>query len=244
VLTLLLYAALGGSLFFLPLNLIQVHGYSSVQAGAALLPFVLLMFMLSGWAGGLVERHGAKLPLVIGPAIAACGFALFALPDAGGSYWTTFFPAALVLGFGMTLTVAPLTTTVMQSVAEDAIGVASGVNNAVSTVAGLIAIASFGIVMSRTFDADLSQRLAAASLPPQIIAAVDAQRTKLAAIDVPSDASPEVRASIQGAIASSFVDGFRRVMAIAASLALVSAASAWLMIGDGRRTSPPARDGA
>jgi EmrB/QacA subfamily drug resistance transporter len=243
LLTLLLYAALGGSLFFLPLNLIQVHGYSSVQAGAALLPFVLLMFVFSGWAGGLVERHGAKLPLIIGPAIAVCGFALFALPDAGGSYWTTFFPAALVLGFGMTLTVAPLTTTVMQSVAEDAVGVASGVNNAVSTVAGLMAIASFGIVMSRTFDADLSQRLAAASLPPQIVAAVESQRTKLAAIDVP-DASPEVRASIQGAVASAFVDGFRRVMAIAALLALASAASAWLMIGHERRASPPARDGA
>jgi hypothetical protein len=238
-LTLLLYAALGGSLFFFPLNLIQVHGYSSVQAGAALLPLVLLMFVLSRWAGGLVDRHGAKLPLIIGPGIAACGFALFALPDAGGSYWTTFFPAALVLGFGVTLTVAPLTTTVMRSVAEDAIGVASGVNNAVSTVAGLLAIASFGMVMSRTFDADLSQRLAAASLPPQIVAAVDSQRTKLAAIDVPATASPEARASIRGAVAAAFIAGFRRVMAIAALLALASAASAWLMIGQGRRMSTP-----
>jgi len=202
------------------------------------------MFVLSGWAGGLVDRYGAKLPLIIGPTIASCGFALFALPDAGGSYWTTFFPAAIVLGFGLTLTVAPLSTTVMQSAATDAIGAASGVNNAVSTVAGLMAIASFGIVMSRTFDAELSPRLAAASLPPQIVAAVESQRTKLAAIDVPPETGPEMRASIQGAVGSAFVDGFRRVMAIAALLALASAGSAWLMIGDGRRTIPPARDRA
>ena len=240
LLTLLLYAALGGSLFFFPLNLIQVQGYSTVAAGAALLPLVLLMFVLSSWAGGLVDRHGAKLPLIIGPVIAACGFAMFAIPGAGGSYWTTFFPAAVVLGFGMTLTVAPLTTTVMQSVAPTAVGVASGVNNAVSSVAGLLAIASFGMVMSRTFDVDLRGRLAAASLSPQIVAAVQSQRAKLAAIDIPSSASPEARASIQGAVAASFVTGFRRVMLIAALLALASAASAWLMIG--RRKST--RDGA
>lgn len=235
LLTLLLYAALGGSLFFLPLNLIQVQGYSTVAAGAALLPFVLLMFVLSRWAGGLVDRHGAKLPLIIGPAIAAGGFAMFAIPGAGGSYWVTFFPAAVVLGFGMTLTVAPLTTTVMQSVAPTAVGVASGVNNAVSSVAGLLAIASFGMVMSRSFDVDLRERLAAASLSPQIVAAVQSQRTKLAAIDIPPSASQEVRASIQGAVAASFVAGFRHVMLIAALLALASAASAWLMIG---RQSP------
>ena len=235
LLTLLLYAALGGSLFFLPLNLIQVQGYSTVAAGAALLPFVLLMFVLSRWAGGLVDRHGAKLPLIIGPAIAACGFASFAIPDVGGSYWTTFFPAALVLGFGMTLTVAPLTTTVMQSVASNAVGVASGVNNAVSSVAGLLAIASFGMVMSLTFDVDLKARLAAAGLSPEIVTAVESQRSKLAAIEVPSSASPEARASIEGSVAAAFVAGFRRVMLIAALLALASAASAWLMIG--RRSS-------
>jgi hypothetical protein len=181
--------------------------------------------------------------LVIGPVIAACGFAMFAIPSAGGSYWTTFFPAAVVLGFGMTLTVAPLTTTVMQSVAPTAVGVASGVNNAVSSVASLLAIASFGMVMSRTFDVDLSERLAAASLSPQIVAAVQSQRAKLAAIDIPSSASPEARASIQDAVAASFVTGFRRVMLIAALLALASAASAWLMIGRRRSTRDSAAGG-
>jgi len=235
LLTLLLYAALAGSLFFLPLNLIQVQGYSTAAAGAALLPFVLLMFVLSRWAGGLVERYGAKLPLVVGPTIAACGFALFSLPGVGDSYWTAFFPAALVLGFGMTLTVAPLTTTVMQSVVANAVGTASGINNAVSSVAGLLAIASFGMVMSSTFNAELHQRLLAADLPPSITQAVESQRAKLAAIGPMSNTAPETRVAIRRAVAESFIPGFRRIMLIAALLALASAASAWLMIGDARR---------
>jgi EmrB/QacA subfamily drug resistance transporter len=231
LLTLLLYAALGGSLFFFPLNLIQVQGYSAAAAGGALLPFVLLMFVLSRWAGGLVERRGAKLPLVIGPAIAACGFALFAVPHTGGSYWLTFFPAAVVLGFGMTVTVAPLTTTVMEAVDPGVVGIASGVNNAVASVAGLLAIASFGMVMFATFNAELRRELAAANVAPVTAEAVIAQRAKLAAIEPPSSVSPDTRLAIRRAVAEAFVSGFRRVMLIAASLALASAISAWLMIG-------------
>jgi EmrB/QacA subfamily drug resistance transporter len=231
LLTLLLYAALGGSLFFFPLNLIQVQGYSAAAAGGALLPFVLLMFVLSHWAGGLVERRGAKLPLVIGPAIAACGFALFAVPYTGGTYWLTFFPAAVVLGFGMAITVAPLTTTVMEAVDPGAVGIASGVNNAVASVAGLLAIASFGMVMFATFNAELRRELAAANVAPPIAEAVIAQRAKLGAIEPPSDVSAGTRGTIRRAVAGAFVSGFRRIMSIAAFLALVSAISAWLMIG-------------
>jgi len=237
LLTLFLYAALGGSLFFLPLNLIQVQAYSAMAAGAALLPFILTMFILSRWAGGLVDRYGARRPLMIGPAIAACGFALFAVPAVGGSYWTTFFPAALVLGLGMAISVAPLTTTVMNALEKDLAGVASGINNAVSRVAALVAIALFGIVMTQAFNAELLRRTRQLTLPPATLQQVLAQRHKLAAIELPDQSTPAEKTAMKTAIDHAFVAGFRRVMLLSALLALASAASTWLLI-DRRRRAP------
>jgi EmrB/QacA subfamily drug resistance transporter len=226
-LTLLLYAALGGCLFFLPLNLIQVQGYSSVQAGAALLPFVLCMFFLSRWAGGLVSQYGPKGPLVVGPAVAGMGFLAMAAPAIGGTYWTTFFPAVLVMGIGMALTVAPLTTTVMSSVDRRAAGAASGVNNAVSRVAALLAIALLGIAMTYSFDRALDERLGAVALPEETVQLVAQQRDKLAGIELPADLTPETQDALQHAIDASFVSGFRTVMILGALLAF---ASAWLAL--------------
>jgi EmrB/QacA subfamily drug resistance transporter len=229
-LTLLLYAALGGSLFFLPLNLIQVQGYSTTQAGAAFLPFVLCLFLLSRWAGGLVNRYGAKLPLVVGPALAGVGFLSLALPGIGGGYWVTFFPGVLVLGLGMAVTVAPLTTVVMGSVGPQSAGAASGVNNAVSRVAALLAIALLGIVMAQAFNRTLEQRLATLPLPPEAVQAVESQRDKLAGIELPPDIEPQARNTLQRAIGESFVNGYRAVMILGALLAFASAGLALMRV--------------
>ena len=233
ILTFFLYAALGGGLFFVPLNLIQMQGYSATAAGAALLPFVLLIFFLSRWAGGLVNTYGPRLPLVVGPVIAGVGYLLFAVPSVGGSYRTTFFPGAFVLGLGMAMAVAPLTTTVMNSVAKDHAGTASGVNNAASRVAALLAVALFGIVMTPVFNAELDRALAGMSLPPPVVASIDQQRDKLAAIELPATIDAETRAAAQGAIKNGFVAGYRWIMLISALLCFASAAAAWLTIGGG-----------
>ena len=234
LLTLFLYSALGIFFFVFPMNLIQVQHYSATAAGAAALPLILLMFVLSRWSGGLVTRYGPKLPLTIGPLIAAAGFAMFALPSVGGSYWTTFFPAFLVLGFGMAVSVAPLTTSVMTAVDRDHSGTASGINNAVARVAGLLAVAVFGIVMVKAFAAHLDQDLARLNVPQQIREQLHSDRTKMAAIEVPSNAdsnsppaqspaansSPELKASIS----YSFVYAFRIIAICCAALSIASAA--------------------
>jgi EmrB/QacA subfamily drug resistance transporter len=230
LLTLFLYSALSGLFFFFPLNLIQVQGYSATAAGASMLPFIFLMFFLSRWSGGLVDRYGARTPLIFGPVIVAAGFVLFALPDIGGSYWTTFFPAVIVLGFGMAASVAPLTTTIMNSVSEEHAGTASGINNAVSRLAGLLSIAVLGIIMLAGFNRDLSFRLEALNLEPRIRREVDGQRTRLAAIEIPQGIDTGSKENIARSIHSSFVAGFRLVMYVASGLAILSAATAWLTI--------------
>jgi predicted MFS family arabinose efflux permease len=228
--TLFLYGALGSTFFFLPLNLIQVQHYAPTAAGAALLPLILIIFLLSRWAGGLVARYGARLPLVIGPLIAATGFALFARPSIGGSYWATFFPGVLVLGVGMAISVAPLTTTVMNSVAESRAGVASGINNAISRAAGLLAIAIFGAVMLDSFEHHLSARIAALHLSPTVSQTIEDQRTKLAGAEIPSDLTAETRQQLRDAIDRSFLAGFRVTAIMGAALALASAIIALFMI--------------
>ena len=230
LLTLFLYAAIGIFFFLFPLNLIQVQHYSATAAGAAALPLILLMFFLSRWSGGLVARYEPRGPLIVGPLIAALGFALFALPSVGEGYWKTFFPAVVVLGFGMAVTVAPLTTVVMNSVSQGRVGAASGINNAVARVAGVLAIAILGIVMVKVFSSRLNDKLARLSLSPAILQQLQGDEVKLAGLPVPDGLDPNVKTAIRDFIEQAFVSGFRTVMLICAGLSLASAATATLMI--------------
>ncbi len=224
VLTLLLYGALGVVLFLLPLNLIQVQHYSATEAGAALVPFAIIMFVLSRWAGGLINRVGARLPLTVGPTIAAVGLALFARGGVGDSYWSTIFPAMCLLGFGMTITVAPLTTAVMGAIESAHSGVASGINNTVSRVAGLLAIAVFGVFLARTFDAQVRPRLDRLSLAPDVRTQIDEQLPKMAGADLKSvPLEPAQRVAVQRSIDEAFVSGFKVVVIGCAILALAAA---------------------
>jgi EmrB/QacA subfamily drug resistance transporter len=225
LLTLLLYGALGIVMFLVPLLLIQVEGYSATAAGAAFLPFPIIMFGLSRWSGGLVARTGPRLPLTVGPLIAAAGLALFARAGIGTSYWSTIFPPVVLLGFGMAVTVAPLTTTVMAAVPSDHAGVASGINNTVARVAGLLAIAVFGVVLVRKFDADVMPRLDRMALSPTVKAQVAKELPKMAGGDFSSVALSAGRLSdVHQSVNEAFVGGFRLVVIEAAVLALAAAA--------------------
>jgi EmrB/QacA subfamily drug resistance transporter len=241
LLTFFLYSAVGIFFFVFPMNLIQVQRYSATAAGAAALPLIFLIFTLYRWSGALVTRYGSKLPLVVGPLIAAVGFALFAVAGVEGGYWTNFFPAFVVLGFGMAVSVAPLTTTVMTAVDRDYSGTASGINNAVARVAGLLAIAVFGIVMVSAFASRLERELVDLHVPADVRAKVQSERTKFAAIDLP-EAGPDMADKAKAAVTDSFLFAFRIVALCCAALAGASAMTALLTIdGKNPASSSPTR---
>jgi EmrB/QacA subfamily drug resistance transporter len=237
-----LYAALGGLLFWLPFDLIQVQRCTPTAAGAALVPFVLTMFLLSRWAGSLIERYGSKPPLVVGSVIAAAGAALFAMPGTeAGNYWTSFFPAVMVMSIGITTSVAPLTTTVMGAVAERRAGIASGINNAVSRIASLLAVALTGVLMLNTFHSSLADRLRTMPIPAQAREQLLQRSADLVNLEIPDGIRSETQAAIRQGIRESFVAGFRLIAYVSAALAAASAVAAWLLIAGKPRVETDAR---
>jgi EmrB/QacA subfamily drug resistance transporter len=243
ILTLLLYAGLGGSLYYLPFLLIQVHNYSATAAGSSFLPFTIITFLMSRWAGGLITRFGARLPLTIGPLVAASGFILFAIPGTEGSYWTTFFPAIVVLGLGMSLVIAPLTTTAMNSVSGRHSGLASGVNNAVSRTAGLLAIPVLGIFVFLVFSGSLDAEVQSLDLSQNARQELESEKVDLGGAEVPSGVSDETGTEIETAIKESFLAAFRLAMYIAAGMAAASAVAAAIILEGKGRPAPAERVG-
>jgi EmrB/QacA subfamily drug resistance transporter len=235
LLTLFLYAALGIFFFLFPLNLIQIQKYSATATGAAALPMILLMSLLSRWSGGLINRYGSKAPLVVGPLIASAAFLLFAVPDVQAHYWTAFFPAFVVLGLGMAISVAPLTTVVMDSVGQERAGTASGINNAVARVAGVLAVAVLGVLMTAAFGYSLRRTLANLNLNVGIVHQLESNVAQLGSLDAPAHVDSETAATIRSAIAHAFVFGFRLIVLVCAVLSIASAGIAWWKMPAGTR---------
>jgi EmrB/QacA subfamily drug resistance transporter len=227
LLTLFLYAALGIFFFLLPLNLIQVQKYSATATGAAVLPMILLMSFLSRWSGGLIARYGPRIPLIAGPLVVAAGFVLFAVPGVRAHYWNAFFPAFVVLGLGMAISVAPLTTVVMNSVDRVRAGTASGINNAVARVAGVLAVAVFGALTLAAFAHALRSSLVGLNLSPIVRQELESNVAKLGSLDAPVGTDSGTATMIRVAVANAFVFGFRLIMILCACLAVASAAVTW-----------------
>jgi EmrB/QacA subfamily drug resistance transporter len=235
--TLLLYGALAGAFFFLPFLLIQVHGYSATAAGAAFLPFTLVLGVLSKWAGGLIDRFGARGPLAIGPAITGIAFGLLALSSGEGNYWVLLAPM-LIAGFGMTVTVAPLTGTVVNAVPSRQTGLASGINNAVASVAGLLTIALLGTVALGALHRSLDEHLAAEKASPALAHVVDQARGGFQKPQIPESLPAEDRRKAATIIERSYVETIRLALFLTSALALCAALISLLMIeGKPRQTS-------
>jgi EmrB/QacA subfamily drug resistance transporter len=233
LLTLLLYGGLGGGFFFLPFLLIQARGYSATAAGAAYLPFTVILGLLSRWSGGLIDRFGARGPLIVGPAIAAGGFALLAISRQ--PYWTILVPM-VVLGLGLAVTVAPLTTAVLNAVPTHRTGVASGINNAVASVGSLLVIAVLGSVAVSAMSRSLERRLESPAAPPEVRQAVEAARGGFVIPPLPASLGPEERQRAVRVVAASIDETVRMTLWIAAALALAGVLTAiGTLPRDGRR---------
>lgn len=222
--TLFIYAALAGLLYFLPFNLIQVQGWSAPLAGAAFLPFSGIMFLLARYGGRLADTMGPRLPLTVGSILTGLGFAGFAyLPPISPSYVVGIAAATLIMAVGMALVVPPLTTVAMTSVEEGFAGVASGINNAVARLANLIGVAIFTVIALRVFGPSFSETLAITDLPASVVQNLEAQSNKLAGIEVDRDWSADVQSEATRAIGVAFTRAFDMTCYAAAGLSWIAA---------------------
>ena len=242
LLTLLLYGALAAAMLFLSLNLVQVQGYSQLQAGLAFMPLAGAITLLSRVAGGWADRHGPRPLLAAGPLVVAAGFGWLGqvgLTGGPSAYWTTFFPGLLLFGLGMALTVVPLTTAVMTAVADHYAGTASGVNNAVSRTAGVLALAVMGAFALGNFASQLRARTVALPMPSAARAALGREAAKLGAAAVPGAVPVAQRPAVRAAIRAAFVQTYQRVLWGCAALAVLSAGLAFWLVPSGRRSERP-----
>ena len=233
--TLVIYAGLGAALFFLTIFLQETAGYSAVAAGVALLPVTVMMFFLSGRFGAMADRFGPRFFMSIGPLIGGAGLLMLVAVDRQADYLTQILPGLLLFGFGLSMTVAPLTATVLGDADEHRAGIASGVNNAIARVAGLLAIAALGAVVSSQFASSLDSKLAGQRLSkPASAAVVDAKKRPLTT-EVPSDVPPRERGDLKNAFEHASVSAFRVGIGIAGGIVVLGGVISALWIRNPRR---------
>jgi len=242
LLTFFLYAALAALFFFLPFVLIQARGYSPAGAGVSVLPLVLIVSALSRYAGAVADRIGPRLPLTVGPAVAAAGFILFVVLPSRGPYATTVLPGLAVVGVGLAITIAPLTTTILNCVEQDEQGAASGINNAVARVAGLLAVAVLGIAATGAFNRGVDRRLDAAHVSERMREAFAPERSRLGAARPPSEASSNEKKAIQEGIAEGLEGAFRVIGVLGAVLCLLAAGCGALGVREPAASRPGRRE--
>ncbi|GAB5493255.1 MAG: hypothetical protein Phog2KO_34700 [Phototrophicaceae bacterium] len=233
LLTFFLYGALGGALYFLPLNLIQIQGYGETFAGFAMLPSSILLVILSPFMGGIVDRYGPRLPLVVGPFVVGLGFLALTFPSVTNGvsdFWLTFFPATILLGIGLGITVAPLVTAVMGSVPNQSAGIASGVNNAMSRASQVLALSILGGIGLILFVGSLSPSIEALAIPEQAKTEILASANNLGGTVIPDSLSETEAQLVRTAIQNQFVAMFRIIMWIATGLCVISSILAFIYV--------------
>ncbi len=232
--TFALYSGLGIATFFLILFVQQVGGYTPIEAGLSLLPVTIMMFLLARRFGALADRIGPHVFMAAGPMVAGVGLLLLVRTDASVDYLSQILPGVLVFGLGLSATVAPLTATVLSSVEAGHSGLASGVNNAVSRIAGLIAIAGLGAVVSVAFQNQLDHDINPSRLAPSARAAVAAARNRPLVIDV-SGVPAADRPEVHTALVDASVHAFRIGMVVGGGLAVLGGIVALIGIENPRR---------
>jgi MFS family permease len=226
LLTFFLYAGLGGGMLFMSLNLVQVQGYSQLQSGLTFLPFTVLMISIARYAGAIADRKGPRLLLIIGPALAGTGLLIlsFIKQTAGpADYWTSFFPGVLVFGSGMSLTVAPLTATVMGSVSDHFSGTASGINNAMTRISNVFANAIFGALAVLFFSGAMQGELKKIPLNEKDKKEFMAQSANLGNAKVPANIDGANKKAVEIAYHNGFISAYSNIMRICAGLGFLGA---------------------
>jgi len=239
LMTLLLYFALSGVLYFLPFNLIQVQGYSAIQAGAAFLPFTLILGFGSTFAGDLIRKFDPRVILTAGPLVAATGFFALAIPGENAAFVSGFLPGIMIIGVGMTLSVAPLTTVVLSAAGEQMAGVASGVNNTAARLAGVLAVAVLTAVAVGQFTGALERHLRRENVPATVAGQLVRGASRLAELEPPAEVSKPVAGAITDAVASAYVETFRILVVICGILAAFSGLIAWRSLAGAARSRSP-----